>query len=198
MKSYIFGLGTGRCGTHSLQMLLNSQQDTSITHEMFDSPSLKWSFDEFLYTKNLDLMKNRSNHFIGDVGFYWLPYVEELIGHYGAKFIVLQRDRESTVKSYLKKTKGRNHWQTHNNNEYRKDKWDICYPKFECSSKKEAIGLYWDLYYDTVHSLMTLYPENFKLYSMQDLNNEGAMIEMLEWLGFSHPKYINFREEAND
>jgi hypothetical protein len=190
MKKFIFGLGTGRCGTHSLQSLLNQQSNSNVTHEFGDIPALTWSRDKDMYRRQLKRIESRREHFVGDVGFYWLPYVEELMNDCNPKIIVLKRNKQETIESYMKKTIGRNHWQTHDGQMYRSDHWDRCYPKYICESKEKAIGLYWEEYYKTCQILSNRYPNNIKIYDINSLNKSESVEEILNFCDLEIKKII--------
>ena len=182
-KKLIFGLGSGRCGTHSLADLLNSQKDSQITHEMGDQPVLTWEFDEKTLDYYLNKITSRNSFFAGDVAFYLLPYVETIIKKYPeSRFVCLMRDKEETVCSYEKKTIGRNHWQTHRGEFYQLCPWDKCYPKYECKNKRTALELYYDDYYSFVDSLVKKYPSNVSLFPMDSLNDEKEVKSILKFI----------------
>jgi len=180
----IFGIGTGRCGTHSLSELLNKQEGLDVTHELGDIPFLPWYFDVDKLNKYLEIIKKRKKQYCGDVAFYLLPYVEYIIKRYPeSKFIALKREKEKTLKSFIKKTEGRNHWQRHNGSFFVQDAWDKCFPKYYCSGKEKALDLYYDEYYNTVESLIKKYPKNISLYNLEELNNESGVSSVLNFIG---------------
>ena len=165
MFKMVFGIGSGRCGTHSLQKLLNIQNETKITHELGDKPIMTWGVNIFEYRLQIEKIKKRKESIKGDVGFYWLPYVELLISKEDAKIVVLKRDKSETVSSFYKKTISRNHWQEHDGKKYRYCRWDHCFPNMLANTKKEAIEMYWEYYYEEVSKLLKKYPQNLKLWN---------------------------------
>ena len=150
----VLGLGTGRCGTQSLAAILNHQERARVTHERH-GPGIAWQGDEdrvtafmrqYLATSGFDL--------VGDVAFYYLPYVEHALSLApDTKFVCLKRDRKSTVDSYLTWSYGRNSWMQHDGTRWRMNDWYRCYPKYPVGDKEEAIGRYWDEYYDRAAAL---------------------------------------------
>lgn len=189
----VIGLGTGRSGTASLAKLLNSQTDSLCFHEMncscvrfFDTPRpILNTIDEFqaitdggdpsMLTVDLsrgvaaaeyDRLKSMpSVRMIGDIAFYYLSYVREIIDrNSNVRFICLRRNREKTVRSWEVKTAirrwpskkvadylgslitrepyfaERNPWMEHDGTKWAVDPvWDKCFPKFEGPTRKEAI-----------------------------------------------------------
>lgn len=125
---------------------------------------------------------------LGDIAYYYLNYVEgilELFPH--CKFVCIKRDKEQTVESWMKKSslgrwpslwiadrfkalitrtpfyKEYNYWQDHEGGVWKKDPvWDSCFPKFDASSKVEAIRMYWDYYYLEADRLKEKFSENFR------------------------------------
>ena len=193
MKTVIIGLGTGRCGTHSLAALLNNQENTSITHEMNDVPFINWCVNSNDFNKLCGIIDNKNKEFVGDVSFFYLPYIPDLLVKYdNIKFISIKRPKESTIKSYMKWTEGRNHWITHNGNgKWRKCIWDKCYPKYEVENKEEALNLYWEEYYSTIEKLKNLTPDKFLLMEMEDLNDDNKIKDILNFCGFKNKKIIS-------
>lgn len=189
----MFGLGTGRCGTHSLMNILNAQNDANITHEC---KTLPWITNEE-YKPVVERIWSRKGVLVGDIAFYWLHYSTHILNVLpNAKFIILKRDREETIESYIKKTKGRNHWMEHDGNYWDKDTiWDRCYPKFNFNDrtidydndKAKAIGEYWDHYYALCDIFIKNHPNNFIQLNTEDLNNGVKVESMLSFIGIENP-----------
>lgn len=189
MCNVIIGLGTGRCGTVSLSKLLNYQFDSHISHELF---KLSWITD-LRYFKEFELnINNRNSAYVGDVASWLLPYANNIIEKYpNSKFIILKREKEEVITSFLKKTVGRNHWQSHNGIDYKFCRYDKCFPKFSNDlTKAEAIGKYWEEYYRMCNQI-----DSTKCYwlNTEDLNDETECIKMLEFCGFDNPQFIKIK-----
>lgn len=180
----IIGLGSGRCGTVSLAHLLNLQQHCHASHECVGPGDWYGAFDPLkdVVTKHTD-----GNLFSCDVSLYNLPHVDNYIKAFpNVKFIILRRNISDTVESFMSKTVGRNHWQAHNGIEYKPCDWDTAFPKFPAENKECAIGKYWHMYYSACAKID---PSRCFWFETDKLNNKDACIEMLEWCGFSNPKY---------
>jgi len=112
-KRIIFGLGSGRCGTSSLAYLLNAQEGALVSHEL--SPILPWDFDQNGIQFRWDQLNHQAGTYpvVGDVGIYYIPYVSFLISSLNTllseshvfKFIILKREKEAVVESYVRKFK---------------------------------------------------------------------------------------------
>jgi hypothetical protein len=186
----VIGLGTGRCGTHSLAKLLDDQPDARVTHELGDRPVMPWRHDENLAQGAvLHFEGQQHDGLFGDVAFYWLNYAEDLLRAFpNAKFVVLKRDREETVESYCRWSPGRNHWADHMGLQWIECPWDWCFPSYPTSmEKEEAITRYWDEYYRETDRLAGLYPGNFCQLATRDLNSESQVTQLLKWLGVEKP-----------
>ncbi len=153
---------------------------------------------------------------IGDIAYYYLNYIEELFELAPECVAVcMKRDRESTVDSWMQKSAIRrwpslwladrfkswitrtpfyteyNHWQEHDGSRWRKDPvWDSCFPKFEASSKREAIGLYWDYYYLEADRLQRKYPDRFRIFEVGDLSNAEGQRRILSLLGLAEDRMV--------
>jgi len=192
MKKYqsqiVIGLGSGRCGTMSLAYLLNWQTNSEVSHEK-SRYIMPWKGGEKTIDKFLNWASEvaKQKRLVGDVALYYLNYVEYLLSlNPHIKFFCLQRDRASTVASYMKHTKDRNHWMPHDGIVWQKHSWDNCYPKYEVLSKENALERYWDDYYLTANQLQTKYPHSFRLFQTTTLNTEAGQKAILSFLGIEN------------
>lgn len=172
-------MGTGRCGTKSLSRLLSAQPGVVVPHEyMFPLP---WEFSQTaIDSKIIELRK-----FGGDVAFYYLNYVGYLSQIYPAtQFVCMKREREATINSYLVKSENRNNWIEHGGSEWMKSPvYYNSYPKFNASSKKEALGMYYDLYYEKAETIENELKGKFKIFSTEDLNTTEGVVQILNHCG---------------
>ncbi len=180
--SLIIGLGTGRCGSVSLSKILSSQDDSYFTHEFGVVPK-RWErvtpFEEE-FAKHIQSGKS----FFGDIASYNL----ELTKHYlksgvNLRAIILKRNRDEVIRSFIAKANGRNHWMKHDGQWWSHDHWDKCFPKFDAGSIGEAIGLYYDHYYVECEKM-----DQSKCFWVEtpELNNEERIKELLAWCGFEN------------
>jgi len=188
----IIGLGTGRCGTVSLKALLDLQKDTHATHETMLLPH---KFNERKFVQYMRKVWGRKTRIVADVALWNLPYVTAILAEYpSTKFICLKREREAVIKSYMAKTRLRNHWTRLDSEYWSDEKWPNerkkrkcpyhgCYPKFN-ADKEEAIGLYWDYYYIISETYEKAFPKNFKIFSMEELNSRDGCEKILTFAGY--------------
>lgn len=193
-KNIIFGLGTGRCGTESLATLLNQQHNSFVTHERYRW-RLGWehceSQVESIFKRKVQ--KETENFALyGDVAFSWLPYVDLILQlEPRAKFICLKRKKEDTVNSWLRKVPDFNHWQKHNGSKYRFGHWSRSFPKFDsCFSRRQAISMYWEYYYAKANEYKQKYSDNFRIFSLNSLNNSRGQRKILEFAGIINESQI--------
>ncbi len=126
---------------------------------------------------------------VGDVALYYLPYVQEILSRFpSAKFVVLQRARVETIRSYVSWVPQCNHWMRHDGSEWNLNNWDSCYPKYEAESREEALGQFWDDYYGTVELLCKKYSDAIRLFRMEELNSSAGVRRILDFCGFDEAK----------
>jgi len=184
-EKLIIGMGTGRCGTVSLYRLLNLQNNSFFTHE--SKPLLTWEFNEDIIDIKLKKLLNKKEKYVGDVNSCYLPYTEFICKkNPSARIVVLKRSKKDVIKSFVNHTNffNWNHWIKHNGVKWRKaGKWDKMHPKYNAKTKEEAIGMYWEEYYMKVNNLLKKYPRNIKIFSMESLNSEESVSELLNFCG---------------
>lgn len=185
----VFGIGSGRCGTATLARLLDSQEGAEVGHER-PGPALSWSGAEEVVDQVLDWCADSApGSLIGDVGFYYLSYFQHILRRFPtARFPVLKRDRQQTIASYLNKAGGRNHWMEHDGRRWHWDRWDHCYPKYEARSIEEALGNYWDEYYERCGQLERQHPDKVRVFDISALNSEPGQREILDFVGIDPAK----------
>jgi len=191
----IFGLGSGRCGTSSLQRLLNNQTDTTVTHEM--APVLPWDFDERRLSDRIANLSASDDHFTGDVGYSYLSYVKTISERIeSVRFVCLERETEAVVRSMLAKTEGRNHWAEHDGTVWTLDPvWDPTMPSYETMPKEAAVRRYLREYYETAEVFASSMPDQFRVFPTESLNSLTASEELLRFCGFTDDLNLDqFRE----
>jgi len=233
----VIGLGSGRSGTASLTRLIDSQRGGICFHEMnpacavFEGnpqPQLNAARefrailqggDRKLLTIDYSrpasvatyerLQSMEEVRVIGDIAFYYLNYVDDLVrADPDCAFVCLRRDREQTIQSWLNKSSiGRwpslwwgdrikawltrtpfhtayNFWQEHDGSLWRKDPvWDSCFPKFDARSKEAAIGMYWDYYYLEAERLQQRHPGRFRIFDVVELGTLEGQRQILDFIG---------------
>lgn len=195
MRKNIFGMGTGRCGTHSLAKLIDLQFDTICLHEPLRH-EVEWDYKEEHALAIINHVKRlgEDSDNVGSVALNYLPYVERLNQEFpDARFVILKRNKRDTVKSYLKwigEDKGfKNHWMEHDGTYWNHDDWDNCYPKFHTDDINQAVQMYWDLYYKRAAELEAQMP-NLKVFWMSDLNDNKTVAKILDFCGFEQKNII--------
>jgi hypothetical protein len=180
----IVGLGSGRCGTHSLAVLLWMQPGTYVTHERH--PPLLW-YDE---PDPCRYLRDETHPVIGDVALYYLPHVERILAEFPAtKFLCLKRDQEETVASFLRYLPAPLLHLAHATPAgHPRAYWDWSFPKIDRPTREERFREYWRLYYAEAGRLAGLYPDSFRVFHVSILNDALAQDDMLRFAGYSAPQ----------
>ncbi len=205
MKKLIIGLGTGRCGTHSLSKLLGLQQDIYSSHEGLHGKNrnmLPWNFDieKIMEDLTYSVEMSKDKDIVANTGLYYLPYVPFLIDLFDEKvfFIVLKREKEEVIQSFYLRNIGYNPWVNHDASYWAQTPWDETFPKFEgVSSKKEAIGKYWEQYYSEVERIARQYPDRFFILNTDELNDEEKLKKLFDFLGIENPVFAKIHINKN-
>ena len=183
-------MGSGRCGTTSLSILLNAQQDTSATHEFCFLP---WEFNQSYWDRVVDKLTSGKDPYntgvIGDVGYYWMNHVDRVVERFpSVKFIYLWRDRQEVVDSMWEFTRGLNTYPDNPLNPYKLYEGD----------KKAAVGLMWDDYMAMSKEYKKKYPDQFYRIEMNLALNDGKeQRKMLEFAGYESPVvWLGIKEKA--
>jgi len=182
-QTVVIGCGTGRCGTESLSKLIAGCQQAFCTHER--QPLLPWSYSkERLQARVHDLL-HADSAVIGDVAYYYLPYLERLIEMIPAlKVVCLERARQEVIDSFMWKTQGWNRWYEHDGIAWAHDPfWDVTYPKYPIAHKSDAIGTYWDEYHDTIRHIADQHPVNVRIMETKTMNTRTGQETLFDFIG---------------
>lgn len=171
----VIGLGTGRCGTQTLAMLLNGCDFRHSTHER--AIQLPWKFDETLYQIRLNefLVKPHEH----DVALHYLPYISRFIKDLPElKVIALKRDKKEVINSFMQKTKGQKDWRVN----FFKIWVQFFGGKIPLNmTQEEALSEYYNHYNSELNYLQEKYPKVVKIFDIDELNTNQKGI--FEWAG---------------
>ena len=244
----VFGLGSGRTGTASLSHLIGSQRGAICFHELnptgvvFEGnpkPILNTvgEFQAILdggdrrllsldyarpasMAKYAELLEADKVRILGDIAFYYLQYVEDILEiNRKVRFVCIKRDRGETVESWLKKSAiqrwpslwiadrlkslitrtpfhtSKNFWQLHDGTIWQLDPvWDKTFPNFQANTKRQAIEKYWDYYYQEAERLQGLHPEFFSIFPIEKMSDRDGQREILKFIGLADDEMV-LREE---
>ena len=251
----IIGLGSGRTGTASLSHLISSQKDAICFHELnptgavFDGnpqPILN-TINEFQAildggdkcmlaldysrpasaTKYEQLKKMSTVRIIGDIAYYYLRYVDNILTiNDNVRFVCIKRNRAQTISSWMKKStinrwpslriadrlkalitrtpyhQSKNFWQAHDGTNWQSDPvWDKTFPKFDAASKEEAIGKYWDYYYAEAERMSQKHPDRFRTFAIEKMSSRDGQAEILHFIGIPEGEEVledNFHMHKSD
>ena len=198
----VMGLGTGRCGSTSLTQLLMAQKTGCFSHE--HPPDLSWSLPPAGLRFHLQRFSFLAQIYelVADVGHWWLPHMDTVAKFFpDFRAVVMKRDKAETVESFVKVKNGDskggvNHWIDHDGSHWGKVPFDRCYPSYPVSDIREAIGLYWEEYYQRCEKLAERHPGQLKVFDISALKSAEGQREILEFCGFTDP-VVGQRFHAN-
>ena len=208
----VIGMGSGRSGTKSLAKLLDEQDNAKVTHE-YGEP-LHWDLNELhwqLWEDRLDKWKDarirkewiNQVKINGDVASWYLPYIEKVIQDnfdglktpilgLDIKVIVLKRDKDEVIESFDEWTGQGNRWQEKGGDW---PEYDHAFPTYpDGLSKREAIGQYWEDYYETCEWLEDV-TDFVKVFDIDVLNSKEGQQEIFDFLGVDG-EYVEVHENA--
>ena len=205
----VFALSSSRKETKNIYSFLNNQNGFCFDFES-DISSVSWKNSENIIMNRVNFLeqklyhnkfkKNKNSNIVGDVGFYFLPYVNLLISNFPhIKFICTKKNRKNTYNDIISdiktnnsvfsrfiflKKKYKNHWIDHDGKKWEKDYLlDKCYPKFEINNLKDSIEKYISLYNMEIKILNKKYPKNLKVIYSDEIKSEYGKSKILSFLG---------------
>jgi len=194
----IFGIGSGRCGTGSLDLLFGSQKNMLSTHEGFFLP---WEKNPVAFYQAILKMMfgTKDKPIVANVAFYWVNYLSEIFKDiYDPKIVVLKRDKEEVVESFSSMYQDANHWSNSSSEEF--DGRDPgmtplgeMFPSYDLT-KKDAIAKYWEYYYDTVDFWMDRLPDRFLLLNLNAAFTETGQYRILKFIGIEEKDMVISKE----
>ena len=190
MGRIVFGTGSGRCGTVSLAVLLDTQDRAMVSHETL-GPTLTVEDPNGEAQALLDAyqaqLAGEDVQVVGDVMGTWIWHAEDLIlADERVRFVCLKRNREETVRSFLAKKPDSNRWQR---SEWDGDPWGLTSPWYDDDLTKEAaVRAYWEDVYSTAARLEHDYPGRFRVFPIQALNSNSGVRAILRFVGFPSPR----------
>jgi hypothetical protein len=178
-KQLVIGLGTGRSGTVSMSRLLDAQTSSSVDHELL--PLLPWTFDQAQINFRLGQFGNRPTRIVGDVAYYYLPYVRHIAARLPeTRFVCMRREREAVIDSMMRKTRNDNLWVDHDGSEWTLNEvWDKTMPSYPPMPKREAIARYWDEYNSEALALSEELGDRFEIFDLESTFDDEAEIRRL-------------------
>lgn len=181
-KRLIIGLGTGRCGTHTLTGLLDQQPGTVALHQ--PKPCLPWHPDYGWYRGVVDLIDSIDAPVVALVSWFYLNYVPVLLRDYDVRFVCMQRDRDLTVGSILRLTPQFDNWSNQPVTASVSPEYRDLFPKYDTSDKREALEHYWDEYYDIAGRFQAAHPDHLRIFPTEQFNDEGGVRDLLTFAGY--------------
>ena len=146
-------------------------------------------------TKNSLLNPCRTS-WLGDVAFYWLPYVERLLNyaaehkHIRLRFVAVERPIQEVVASYqIKVGPKTNHWTTNQEPCNPSHNFYACFPKYDINDMSEGIARYCSEYRLGLDKISSATPEIIKRGKTSELIPE-TIHDIFKWLGVAHKDVV--------
>lgn len=235
-KNITFAIGSGRCGTTFLHKLFNKHNDIASFHERYPNletfyryskfNKLKIDEEPFFSIMEESIINDLKEKKISFESSNWLSFhVQELFKKFNCKFIVLLRNPQSVIESFIRAKdlysinilKGNNsfaagyQYYEYRNNSLRPHhnfsrlvpKNSKIFKKWILSPQKIKIYWYWEEVYNYIfNSLKKIPKNNYKIVKVEDLNYENYK-KISKWIGsdfyLSEIRYklINYSYEKN-
>jgi hypothetical protein len=191
--------GTGRCGLVSLVSLLSQQVGTRVTLE--DPPLLPWrdpSGGNSIVARLARLRRGHDNPVLAEAAAFYLPYLEDaILTDPGIRILALRRPRHEVVPSFERFLDEHNpfptnHWAMEPAVGWMYDPlWTQTFPQYDTSDRAAGIGRYWDEYNRRLDELATQYPDNLRIFEMNEtLNTESGQRSLLNFAGYSSEQQV--------
>jgi len=179
------GVGTGRCGTTSLDRIVNACSNTRVTHE---------AYQMYWYEVNSrvgDLIRDMreggsTGVLVGESSQACGPHVSNLRSAFsGLKVVCLHRDQESTVESFMNslppmlRPGDKMKWIDGAMGDTTQARASKCFPLIDANNARQACGFYWEMY----ESLMSQITDPVFHIGVEELNDDSRLSEMFEFLG---------------
>ena len=201
----VLGLGISRIETKKIHNLLNSYDKFNFHFES-DIERISWKNSENIEKLEKSLYNNTNSEqsfaVTGDIGFYFLPYLELIINNFPyLKIVCTKKSKKKTfidvmndietnnsllTRLFMFKKKYKNHWIKHDGSSWEKDYvLDKCYPKFDASNLEDSINKYIDMYISDLRQLKKKYPQNIKIFFSDELDSNYGKKKLLSFIGYN-------------
>jgi hypothetical protein len=179
--NYVFGYGTGRCGTKSLAHLLGIQPGVTSYHE---SMPLHW-LPLPGYDAAIQWLKSIRNDVVTATGYYWLKHIPQLLVDFQApRFIHIWREKEEVVESFWEKK------QKTLQSKIPDEEWFGIYPFLDYPPTKDTVAKTWERYHYIAKKMRMLNPHTTYTLHMNDLNNMDKVSELLDFVGVPEERQV--------
>lgn len=167
-KKYIIGLEAGESGGRALSYILNRLPGSRVGYrspwnKFRCSGHLPWKKDKIKLDNKIRSLTESGGDIIGDVGNYYLNYIEDLIVRLpNLSIICVYRDKCSNIDALMRKT---DYPGSH----------DHTYPFIpNMMYKRDYIETYYDIYKDAIAALLIYYPKRILLIDVKDLLDQDG------------------------
>lgn len=180
----VFGTGSGGCGLADLSRLLAGVHGSAVTKErwLLHTPwsGGLWAELGLLSQCRADLDSGAT--LAGDVAPYHLPYCWELARRCPeARFIVLERDRESVAKYLVAGMGGSHTMLDHSGHPWRHNPAQHTWPCYGMGDRMEAARLHWDVCHRMARQLRNEIPGRFEIFPTATLDTPQGRNRIIDF-----------------
>lgn len=193
-----FGASLDRTVIDKLHKFLSIQPETKCFNNLRAIP-VNDPNDTTLFANLHDLVRvhGDGSKYVGDIGFYNVTHIDQLINNeHSAKIIVLEGDKESTIKDWMAFVKDVNPWTNPKSKYWDKEKdkiTDICayFPNKYDMPKEEALRKFYDEYYMVAKRCQYKYPGYIRVWNADlYLESTEGRKQILKFLGYTDEECI--------
>jgi hypothetical protein len=192
------GCGSAKCGSTSLSILLGDCKNIIVKHERdLKRKRLPYVYDREEIDRAIKRFKEYGNY--GEVGFYYLPYIPNFIASFpDIRIICLKRDVDKTVQSYMKNMGDTHPWVYDIKGKYLPDlRFGHCFPKYGTCEKwtiTASFYRFWNDYYHRARAYEKVFPNNFKIFSINALNSRKGQQSIFDFIGIPEEDRVYKKE----
>ncbi len=208
-----FGCTLSNKASKKLYSLLNSQNNSVYANNFKLIPYTDLSDNNYrnrqavedainFNVRNISMTQDNQHKYVGDVGFFYLPYYNNLlVVHHTFKMIYITDDYDNIKKDWLELSKEYNFWTDHNSKYWNGDKphpkFDNLFPKYDLP-KRQALEAYHKFYDDKAQEFKKLFPNHIIIADKSILDTEEGQRQILEFIGYKQEEMIIREADEKD
>jgi hypothetical protein len=202
---FTFGCTLSNEASMKLYKLLRCQKNSNYANNFKPIPYSDLSDENYFKRKliedainynihNLTINQYEQPKFAGDLGFYYLPYYENLITvHHTFKMIYLTDTYENIRDSWFELVHGYNLWTKQDSLYWNSDKahpkYDHLFPKYDLP-KEDAFQAYYEFYTNKANHFARIFPKHIMTADKSILDTEEGQKQILAFIGYEEKDMV--------
>lgn len=170
MSNLIFGCGMPKSGLKELSKILSKCKKVNVKYQYKDILPHKYNPGKLRI--KIESLRKLRGELVGDVGHYYLSYVEDLIRIYNSRVVCLKEDRKEIIK-LMKEL-------DHNPYHQKVDEESKGFPYY-AKELDTATGYYWDGYYKLIERLRSRIPHRLLILESKELKTEEGIKKLFDF-----------------